>query len=142
MKLMSKAGFKAGAVALGAAALLGACSGGGKATDRSDSTSDRPDSNSVAVDGIAYDPPTLEVEAGASVTWTNSDVVQHTVTSGRQAEQGVPGVSKGKDAKPDGSFDGALEGEGATFSFAFDEPGRYPYYCEIHVGMVGEIVVK
>ena len=125
------------AAALVLGSLLGACSGGG------DNEQGVPDAGeTVTIEGIAYSPADLEVDAGTTVTWTNTDDVLHTVTSGRQAEQGVPGVSKGKDARPDGVFDGPLDGQGATFEFTFDEPGAYAYYCDVHVGMVGEVIVN
>ncbi|MGH2753208.1 MAG: cupredoxin domain-containing protein [Actinomycetota bacterium] len=96
----------------------------------------------VVIDGIAYLPDRIEVTTGDEVTWMNEDDVLHTVTSGTQAEQGVPGVSKGTDAKPDGSFDARLDGANTRSSFTFDEPGTYEYYCSVHVGMVGEVVVN
>jgi plastocyanin len=96
----------------------------------------------VTIEGIAYSPAEIKVAPGTTVTWTNDDDVLHTVTSGHQAEQGVPGVSEGKDARPDGTFEGQLDGESTTFEFTFDESGTFAYYCDVHVGMVGEVVVE
>ena len=96
----------------------------------------------VEIDGIAFAPKRLEVEVGTDVTWVNFDDVAHTITSGVQAEQGVPGVSEGEDARPDGTFDGRLDGKDASFSYTFGDAGTYEYYCAIHVGMVGKIVVN
>ena len=126
------------AVALVLGSLLGACSGG---DDPDDNAEAGATGETVAIEGIAYSPAELQVTSGTTLTWTNDDDVLHTVTSGRQAEQGVPGVSDGKDARPDGTFDGQLDGEGTTFEFTFNEPGTYAYYCDIHVGMTGEVVV-
>lgn len=105
--------------------------------------SDRDPTGTVAVtvQGIAFGPKVMEVEAGESITWTNEDDVQHTVTSGLPAKQGVPGVSEGKPSRPDGVFDGDLDGEGSTFETTIDEQGTYPYFCEIHSGMQGEVRV-
>ena len=127
------------AVALVLGSLLGACSGG---DDTEEGTSAEAAGESVAIEGIAYSPAEMQVDAGTTVTWTNDDDVLHTVTSGRQGEQGVPGVSEGKDPRPDGTFEGQLDGENTTFEFKFDEPGTYAYYCDIHVGMVGEVIVS
>jgi plastocyanin len=41
-------------------------------------------------------------------------------------------------------FDGQLPEQGATFELTLDEPGTYPYFCEIHPGpgMTGTITVR
>ena len=132
--------MKAVAVALVLGSLLGACSGsddveGGDAPAAAAG-------EAVTIEGIAFSPADLQVDAGTTVTWTNEDDVLHTVTSGRQGEQGVPGVSDDKRARPDGIFEGQLDGKDTTFEFTFDQPGTYAYYCDVHVGMVGEIVVN
>jgi plastocyanin len=80
-----------------------------------------------AVD-LAFAPPSIEVAAGDTVTWTNRDVVAHTVTSG------TPGAA-------DGDVDEPLDPEGGTVSVTFDEPGTYAYFCDLHHNMTGEVVV-
>jgi plastocyanin len=80
-----------------------------------------------AVD-IAFAPTSVAVPVGATVTWTNQDVVGHTVTSG------APG-------DPDGLFDEPLGAEGDTATVTFEEPGTYGYFCEVHPNMTGEVVV-
>lgn len=91
---------------------------------------------------IAFKPASLEVSVGTEVTWTNmDDQVRHTVTSGEPGDGGVPGVSEGESARPDGTFDGDLPDAGDTFSFTFDEPGTYMYFCRVHPSMTGEVVV-
>jgi plastocyanin len=127
------------AVALVLVSLLGACSGG---DDAEGDDAAAPGGETVTIQGIAYSPAELEVEAGTTITWTNEDDVLHTVTSGRQGEQGVPGVSDDTDPRPDGTFEGQLDGKDTTFEFTFDDPGTYAYYCDVHVGMVGEVVVN
>lgn len=96
----------------------------------------------VAIKGLAFVPADIEVAVGAEVRWTNEDAVDHTVTSGVQREQGVPGVEEDEAARPDGRFDSNLPEEGDTFVFTFDEPGRYAYYCDVHASMTGEITVE
>ncbi|MGH2751352.1 MAG: cupredoxin domain-containing protein [Actinomycetota bacterium] len=96
----------------------------------------------IAIRGIAFVPATFEVDAGTEVTWVNKDPVDHTVTSGIQREQGVPGVEKDKPARPDGRFDESLPEQGDAFTSTFDEPGTYTYYCDVHAGMTGEIEVE
>jgi plastocyanin len=66
----------------------------------------------------------LNVAAGTTVTWTNSDAVAHTSTSD------TTGWNSGTVAP------------GGQFSFTFQTPGRYAYHCTIHPGMIGTVVVQ
>lgn len=77
---------------------------------------------------FTFDPTQLTVDRGATVTWTNTDIIQHTVTSGE------PG-------SPTGKFDKTVEPT-ATFSFTFAEAGTYDFFCNFHRSMVGQITVK
>lgn len=69
-----------------------------------------------------FTPATLTVDPGTTVTWTNHDTVAHTVTR-------------------DGAFD-LMARAGATATFTFTTPGTYSYYCAVHGGMTGTIVVR
>ncbi len=84
----------------------------------------------VAVDirSFRFRNAALEVPVGTRVTWTNRDAVEHTVTSG------VADSS-------DGKFTGTLRGAGATFSYTFERAATYPYFCDRHHFMRGEIRV-
>lgn len=131
-----------------AAALTGAC-GGGSNTDQPDgaggsaSKGSESSATEVAVVNIAYSPETITVEAGTEVLWVNDDkAVHHTVTSGTPAGDTVPGVSKGKPEKADGVFDGDLPDESADFSFTFEKPGTYEYFCRVHPSMTGKVIVE
>ncbi|HWU40060.1 MAG TPA: plastocyanin/azurin family copper-binding protein [Candidatus Acidoferrum sp.] len=84
---------------------------------------------SVTIHTFQFSPTPLEVQAGTRVTWMNQDDITHTITSG------VPG-------KQDGGFDSRLDGKGSTFSYTFTQPGTYPYYCNRHQSMRGEVHVK
>ena len=83
----------------------------------------------VAVQGFQFRPTPLEVKSGTHVTWTNGDDITHTVTSG------TPESREGRFASP-------LPGKGTTFGFTFTEAGTYPYHCERHPTMRGEIRVN
>lgn len=121
------------AIALG---LLAACGGSNDPA----AVDDRPDA--ITVEGLAFEPESLTVSAGTAITWRNEDAVRHTVTSGTKGEEGAPGVSKGMPDRPDGMFDGKLDETGASFSFTFDEAGTYEYFCRVHGGMTGVVVVE
>jgi plastocyanin len=97
--------------------------------------------NAVTIQGIAFAPSKLTVNAGTTVTWPNKDNVMHTVTSGRPGKDPIPGVSKGTKAQPSGVFDHSMSPSGATFTFSFKKTGTYPYFCKIHSSMRGVIVV-
>ena len=80
----------------------------------------------------AYEPLDLTVVAGTTVRWTNEDAIAHTVTSG---------VSDGSSGTPDGRFDSPFLDQGDAFTFTFDEPGTYPYFCKPHPWMRGTVTV-
>ena len=121
--------------------VLSSC--GGSGTDDATPASAAASAVTIDVEHIAFDPPTLEIPAGTEVTWTNHDTgVVHTATSGIPGDKGVPGLDNGTKPKPDGTFDGDMDGDGAEFSFTFDEPGTYAYFCRVHQSMTGEIVVR
>jgi plastocyanin len=78
---------------------------------------------SAEIKGFAFQPKALEVPVGSTVTWTNGDGAQHSVTA------------------RDGSFDSGLFAEGGTFSQTFDKAGTVAYFCTRHGSMIGEVKV-
>lgn len=78
---------------------------------------------SVTIQNFAFQPATLDVAAGTTVTWTNQDSAQHTVTA------------------DDGSFGSDKLGTGSTFTHTFSAPGTYTYHCSIHASMKATITV-
>lgn len=122
------------------AVLVAACGGGDD--DRSAAASASPasaDASEVAIELVAFRPGTVEVDAGTTVTWTQNDPGSHTVTSGT-VDQDATGSTE---TLPDGAFDSGDLAKGETFSFTFDDPGTYPYFCELHPAtMRGEIQVR
>jgi plastocyanin len=83
----------------------------------------------VTIKLFKFTPGTLEVKRGTAVTWTNQDDIRHTVTSGAPD-------------KRDTKFSAELAARGATATLGFAEPGVYPYFCERHQAMRGEIHVQ
>lgn len=134
--------------------LLGTACGGSEASSSAQAPASAPASQgsdsqagaqvsatSVIIQDFAFAPKKMSVSVGDTVTWENADDILHTVTSGIGQKQGIPGVTKDKDAKPDGLFDQEVEFE-ETFEFTFDKAGTFKYFCAIHPGMVGTVVVK
>lgn len=83
----------------------------------------------VTIMTFQFKPTPMEVRSGTRVTWTNTDDITHTVTSGTPDSR-------------DGQFNSPLSGKGATFSFSFAKAGTYGYFCDRHQSMRGEIRVK
>ena len=94
----------------------------------------------IRIATFAFEPSTLHVRVGDAVIWRNEDDILHTVTSGLPKRQGVPGVSEDRPARPDGLLDRDLE-LNDTFNFEFEQAGTFSYYCDIHSGMRGKVVV-
>jgi plastocyanin len=79
---------------------------------------------SVTMGDFFYDPETVSVDPGDTVSWTNVGEAPegHTVTG-------------------DG-FDSGVVEEGGEFSHRFDDPGTYDYICSLHDNMTGTVVVR
>lgn len=79
--------------------------------------------HSVAIVDYAYSPGAITVEAGDTVTWTNTgqDPKGHTVTGS--------------------GFDSGTLAPGTTFSHTFSGPGTFAYVCSIHPSMHGTVTV-
>ncbi len=93
-----------------------------------------PPPNTVYINGLEspfFTPDVLNIKAGTTVTFVNTDGNTHTVTSVK------PGTTTG-----DGTFDSGFIKSGKTFSFTFNKPGTYEYICMIHSQMRGTINVS
>ncbi|HEY7110376.1 MAG TPA: plastocyanin/azurin family copper-binding protein [Nitrososphaeraceae archaeon] len=87
---------------------------------------------STPSNGKFFDPATLNVSTGASVTWTNGDTTLHTVTSGTPEGGAASGAE----------FDSSYIGAGKTFEHTFASAGTFDYYCTLHPFMTGKVVVS
>jgi plastocyanin len=83
-----------------------------------------PGANQVFIQGMAFNPASITVTAGTTITWTNKDVIAHTVTSDSNV------------------FDSGSVKSGGTFSFTFSTAGTYSYHCTIHPSMVASVIVN
>jgi amicyanin len=77
----------------------------------------------VSIKDFKFDPATLTVPVGTTVTWTNQDEEPHAI------------------AAKDGSFHGPGMDTHGTYSFTFNTPGTFDYICSIHPFMTGTVVV-
>jgi plastocyanin len=122
-------------VAIGAVMLFAVACGSGS-TPTSTASGTGGGTAAVVIKSFAYTPQTITVKAGTTVTWTNQDSVQHTVTS-------TDGISTS--ANVTSAFDSGLFNQGQTFSFTFSKAGTYFYECTIHraqPAMHGEVIVQ
>ncbi len=85
---------------------------------------DAPDEFADVETPADYSVNVLMIPLGTTVTWTNDDPdIMHTVTA------------------VDGSFDSGFFDSGASFSFTFNEPGDFEYFCLPHPWMKARISV-
>jgi plastocyanin len=86
--------------------------------------------NAVSISGMAFNPASLSVAAGTTVTWTNNDAVAHTVTSDT-------GLFDSGSITATGGYGG-----GGTYSYTFTTTGTYNYHCTVHPMMTAKIIVQ
>ncbi|MCG2624457.1 cupredoxin domain-containing protein [Arthrobacter sp. I2-34] len=79
----------------------------------------------ITISDFAFQTP-ASVPAGATVTVTNKDTVEHTVT-----------------ADTGSAFNVEVKANGGTATFtAPSKAGSYPFHCSIHPQMLGTLTVK
>ncbi len=105
------------AALLAATVLAAGCGGAGEASEPVATT------EVTMVKSYRFEPETIEIEAGQTVTWTNEDNFTHTVEVEGQEDHEV--------------------GQGESVAITFDEPGTYEYVCTLHSqDMDGTVIVK
>jgi plastocyanin len=70
-----------------------------------------------------FDPAKLSIKVGTQVVWVNDSNALHTVTSDTAV------------------FDSGSFAQNKTYKYLFTKPDTYPYYCNLHLYMIGTIVV-
>ena len=88
------------------------------------------ESAEVEIVNFAYEQPDITVSVGTTVTFTNLDAAPHTVTAGTDADPMAD------------VFDSGLLQQGESFTFTFEEPGTYVYFCDRHPPMEGSVTVE
>ena len=79
----------------------------------------------VSIDNFTFTPDMLNVAVGTTVTFTNRDDLPHSVVSAER-----PPLFKSKTMDTD-----------EAFTWNFDKPGTYIYFCGLHPHMKGTVVV-
>lgn len=103
---------------------------------------DRAGSIVIHMVDLKYDPIELMIPPGTTVTWVNDDPFEHTVTPTDKGQWGTQGS---------GDAISRWLGQGQSWSFKFEEPGTFEYYCIPHAsqdaeglwrGMVAKVIVQ
>jgi plastocyanin len=92
-----------------------------------------------------FQPAAISVARGTTVTWINSGQAPHTVT-GDPSKATKPTnavLPSGAPVWDSGQLNGGLLNSGQSFSYTFDVPGDYTYFCIPHesLGMIAHITV-
>ena len=72
----------------------------------------------------SFVPQYISMPIESTVSWTNDDSIQHTITSDEE-----------------GLFVSGPISPGDTFDNTFDTPGEFGYHCSIHPWMTGRVMV-
>jgi len=78
--------------------------------------------NTVDIRNFAFNPATLTVKVGTTVTWINNDSVTHAIKSD--------------------TFNSGNLAKGQTDQYTFNNRGTFDYSCRIHPSMKGQIIVQ
>jgi plastocyanin len=82
-------------------------------------------SEAVSITSAGFQPGSLTIKVGETVTWTNNDTAAHTVTSDTA-----------------GVFDSGPISAGATFKFTFSQAGTFTYHSTSDTGWTGTVIVQ
>lgn len=78
----------------------------------------------IDIKAFMFGPKDLNVAVGTKVTWVNDDQIPHTVAETHKVFRS-----------------GALD-TNDSFSWVFNTPGEFEYFCALHPQMIGKIVVS
>lgn len=83
-----------------------------------------PAHHQVEIRDLNFDPDVVEGAAGDTITWTNHDIVPHTVS---------------------GAFEGMESGTigpGEAFSWVIEQGEPISYLCDFHPTMTGQVLIR
>lgn len=87
--------------------------------------SDAPKNWDIKIKSYVFNPTSLVISKGDTITWQNMDNTAHTVTSDSGNELASETMNKDD-----------------VYSHTFEKSGTYNYHCNYHTGMVAKIIVK
>lgn len=80
-------------------------------------------SHTIVIEGVQYEPQTLTVMRGDTVTWINKDPFPHTVTA-------------------PGAFDSREIAANRSWRYTAQKAGHYDYVCTLHPNMKATLIVR
>lgn len=92
-------------------------------TDTGIQTSTSTKTDQIVIKDFAFNPSSITVKIGDTVTFTNDDSVTHTVAG-------------------DGGIDSRDLATGESYKETFNTAGTFNYHCTIHPTMKGMVVVQ
>jgi plastocyanin len=84
-----------------------------------------PGANEVFIQGGVFNPPSITVTAGTTITWTNKDIYDHQPLS-----------------DTGGAFISGVLMPGGTYSFTFMTTGTYNYHDGVYPAITGKVIVN
>lgn len=81
----------------------------------------------VAIENFTFQPDSISVPPGATVTWVNCE---------------VPGTEPHTTTADGGAWNSTDINPGQRFSHTFPAQGAFPYHCTPHPFMLGKVVVE
>ena len=102
-------------------------------------TASKTDGPTVNTALLAFSPDPVQIKKGQTVTWVGGDNITHVLVEGTY-EVGSDGLRT--EQTDDKAFDLKLTKKGQQVSHTYDKPGTFTYYCTIHHGMNGTVVVS
>lgn len=78
----------------------------------------------VHIDNFTFSPQEITISRGGTITWVNDDDIPHALAESNKAFR-----SKAMDTEEE-------------FSFTFNKPGTYEYFCSLHPHMQGKVIVR
>jgi plastocyanin len=79
--------------------------------------------HTITIDGMSFEPASLQLRRGDTVRWVNKDLVPHTATAPKD-------------------FDSGTLAPGQSWEVQVDRPGRHEYVCRLHPTMKAVLVVE
>lgn len=88
---------------------------------------------------LAFDPATAHIRRGQTVTWIGGDDITHVLVEGAYT---VAADGLRTSQTDDHAFALHLSRKGQRVSHGYDTAGTFTYYCTVHRGMNGTVVVS
>ena len=96
-------------------------------SDNSATSTEAVQATAVEIKDFAFTPATIKIKVGDTVTWTNQDSAEHTVTA---------------DTESNDAPMSELLAKGESYKFTFTKAGTYTYHCTPHPNMKGTVIVE